>query len=61
MIFLVLSRKMMLLFPENLILSLDTKNKKSLFKKIPGNKIFFSNILKRWYFQKNAPAQHPFL
>ena len=52
MIFLVLSRKMIFLFPENMILHLRGKMKDDLSQKIHGNMIFSSNFLKRWSFQK---------
>ena len=51
-IFLVLSGKIMLLFPENMILHLRRKMKDDLSQKIHGNMIFSSNVLKRWSFQK---------
>ena len=57
MIFLVLSGKMIFLFPENTILPSypQTENEKSSFsKKLHGNMIFFSNVLKRWSFQKGS-------
>ena len=52
MIFLVLSGKMIFLFPENMILHLRRKMKDDLSQKIHGNMIFSSNVLKRWSFQK---------
>ena len=52
MIFLVLSGKMIFLFPENLILHAGRKMKDDLSQKIHGNMIFSSDVLKRWYFQK---------
>ena len=53
MTFLVLSGKMIFYFPENMILFFIRQSKDDHFsKKIHGNKMFFSNVLKRWYFQK---------
>ena len=53
MIFLVLSGKMIFLFPENMILRLKRKMKDNLSQnKIHENMIFSSNFLKRWCFQK---------
>ena len=52
LIFLVLSGKMIFLFSENIILPLDGKWKMIFLKKIHGNMIFSSNVLKRWSFQK---------
>ena len=55
MIFFVLSRKMIFLFPENMILFFGHERKDDLSqkkKKIPGNMIFSSNVLKRWSFQE---------
>ena len=52
MIFLVLSGKMIFLFPENMILTAKRKMKDDLSQKIHGNMIFSSNVLKRWSFQK---------
>ena len=58
MIFLVLLEKMIFLFPENMILPLrwkmkdDLSQKKKKKKKIHGNMIFSSNVLKRLSFQK---------
>ena len=52
MIFLVLSGKVIFLFPENMILPLRRKMKDDLSQKIHGNMIFSSNALKRWSFQK---------
>ena len=52
MIFLVLSEKMIFIFPENIILFFRQKMKDDLSqKKIHGNMIFSSNILKRCSFQ----------
>ena len=51
-IFLVLSRKMMFIFPENRILHLTRKMKDDLYQNLHGNMIFSSNFLKRWSFQK---------
>ena len=50
MIFLVLSGKMIFLFPENIILFFRRKMKDD--QKKYGNMIFSSNVLKRWSFQK---------
>ena len=47
MIFLVLSGKMIFLFPENMILHLRRKMEDDLSYKIHGNMIFFSNLLKK--------------
>ena len=52
MIFLLLSRKIIFIFPENMVLALRRKMKDDLLKKIDGNMIFSSNVLKRWSFQK---------
>ena len=52
MIFLVLSGKIIFLFPENIILFLDTKRKMIFLKKIPENIIFSSGVLERWSFQE---------
>ena len=49
---LVLSGKVIFLFPENMILPLRRKMKDDLSQKIHGNMIFFSNVLKRWSFRK---------
>ena len=51
-IFLVLSGKIIFLFPENMILHLRRKMKDDLSQKIHGNLIFSSNFLKRWSFLK---------
>ena len=53
MIFLVLSGKMIFLFPENMIL-LPENEWWSFSKKIHRNMIFSSNVLKRWSFQKGS-------
>ena len=53
MIFFVLSGKMVFLFPENMILFFRQKMRDDLSQKIHGYIIFFSNVLERWYFQKN--------
>ena len=53
MIFFVLSGKMVFLFPENMILFFRQKMSDDLSQKIHGYMIFFSNVLERWYFQKN--------
>ena len=52
MIFLVLSGKIIFVFPENMIFSF--RHKRKIIRKIPGNMIFHSNVLKRWFFQKNS-------
>ena len=60
MIFLVLSGRMIFLFPENIMLplrrkmkdDLSQKNNNKKTKKKHGNMIFSSNVLKRWSFQK---------
>ena len=57
MIFLVLSVKMIFLFPENIILFFRRKMKDDLSKKM----IFSSNVLKRWSFQKNRTGIWSFL
>ena len=57
MIFLVLPGKMIFLFPENMISHVRRKMKDDLSKKIHGNMIFSSNLLKRWSFQKR-PRRH---
>ena len=57
MIFLVLSGKMIFLFPENMILHVRWKMKDNLSWKIHENMIFFSGLLKRWSFQKE-PRRH---
>ena len=51
MILLVLSRKMIFLSPENIILFFIRKRKDDLSQKVIGNTMFSSNILKRWFFQ----------
>ena len=53
-IFLALFGKMIFLFPEDMILPLWQEMRDNISKKIYGKMIFCSNILKRWYFQKNA-------
>ena len=52
-IFLLLSGKMIFLFPKNMILPPDGKWKMIFLKKLHGN-VFFSNVLKRWSFQKGS-------
>ena len=54
MIFIVLAGKIMFLFSENMILHLDGKWKIISLKKIDGNVIFSSNLLKRWSFQEGT-------
>ena len=61
MIFLVLSGKMIFLFPENMILPLRRKMKYDLSQKIHGTMIFFSNVLRRWSFQKGLRSDMSFL
>ena len=53
-IFLVLSGKMIFLFPENMIWFFKRKMKDDLSKKIHGFMTFFSNAPKRWSFQKKS-------
>ena len=58
MIFLVLFGKIMFLFLENMILTLDRKWKMIFFqKKIQGNMIFSSGLPKRRSFQKKKPRR----
>ena len=57
MIFLVLSGKMIFLFSENMILHVRRKMKDDLSKKIHGNMIFSSSLLKIRSFQK-VPRWH---
>ena len=52
MTFPVLSRKMIFLFLENMILPLRRKMKDDLLKKNTRKYDIFSNVLKRWSFQK---------
>ena len=54
MIFLVLSRKMIFLFPGNIILFFRRKMKDDLSEKRTWKYDIFSNVLKRWCFQKNS-------
>ena len=61
MIFLVLSGKMIFLSPENMILPLRRKMKYDLSQKIHGTMIFFSNVLRRWSFQKGLRSDMIFL
>ena len=61
MIFLVLSGKMIFLFPENMILHLRRKMKDDLSQKIHGNMIFSSNVLKRCSFQEGSRRHMIFL
>ena len=59
MIFLESSGKMIFLFPENIILFFRRKMKGDLSqKKIYGNMIYSSNVLKGWSFQKNIALEH---
>ena len=50
-------------FPENMILFFRRRMKDDLSrkKKIHGNKIFSSNVLERWSFQKNRTGIISFL
>ena len=69
MIFLVLSGRMIFLFPENIMLplrrkmkdDLSQKNNNKKTKKKHGNMIFSSNVLKRWSFQKELSWGMTFL
>ena len=62
MIFLVvLSGKMIFLFPENMILFFRRKMKDDLSQKIHGNMIFSSNAPKRLSFQKKSHLNTIFL
>ena len=61
LIFLVLSGNMIFLFPENMMLPPDGKWKLIFLKKIHGNMIFSSNVLKRWSFQKGPSRDMIFL
>ena len=61
LIFLVLSGNMIFLFPENMILPLDRKWKMIFLKKVHGNMIFSSIVLKRWSFQKGPRRDRIFL
>ena len=72
MIFLVSSGKMMFLFVENMILFFrrkmkmifykkSKKNKKKNKQKTHGNMIYYSNVQKRWSFQKNCTGILSFL
>ena len=61
MIFLILSGKMIFLFPENTIFPPRRKMKDDLSKKIHGNMIFPSNAQKRWSFQKGLRWDMEFL
>ena len=62
MIFMVLLGKMIFLFPENMILLLGKKMKDDLSqKKIHKNMIFYSNVLKRWSFQRDRAGTWSFL
>ena len=56
-IFLVLSGKMIFVFPENMILHVRRKMKDDFLKKIHGNMIIPSSFLKRWSFQ-NGPRRY---
>ena len=56
MIFLVIFGKMIFLFTENMILPLGRKMKDDLSQKIHRNMIFSSDVLKRWFFQKDSTA-----
>ena len=61
MIFLVLSGKMIFLFPEIWSYTLDRKWKMIFLKKINGNMIFSSNFLKKWSLQKEPRRDMIFL
>ena len=64
MIFLALSGKMIFLFPENMILLLGQKMKDDLSQKKQKkheNMIFYSNVLKRWSFQRDRAGTLSFL
>ena len=61
LIFLVLLGNMIFLFPENMMLPPDGKWKLIFLKKIHGNMIFSSNVLKRWSFQKGPSRDMIFL
>ena len=61
MIFLLLSGKMIFLFPDKMILFFRQKMKDDLYQKIHGNMIFSSNVLKRWSFQKKSYWNMTFL
>ena len=62
MIFMVLLGKMIFLFTENMILLLGQKMKDDLSKKkIHENMIFYSNVLKRWSFQRDRAGTWSFL
>ena len=54
MIFLVLSGKVLFLFPENMILLFRHKKKDDLSQKNTGNMIFSSDVLKKMVFPKNS-------
>ena len=54
MIFLVLSGKMIFLFPKNMIFFFRWKMKDDLSQKIHGNLIFSATVLKRWSLKKTA-------
>ena len=54
MIFHVLLGKTIFRFPENMILPLEEKWKIIFLKKIQGNIMFSSNVLKRWSIQKGS-------
>ena len=60
LIFLVLSGKIIFIFPENERWSFSKKKKKKKKKK-HGNMVFNSNVLKRWSFQKGLVQQIIFL
>ena len=60
-LFLVLSGKVTILFPESMILHPDGKWKMIFLKKIHGNMIFSSNNLKRLSFQKASRWEMIFL
>ena len=59
--FLYHPEKMMFLFPGDMILFFRRKMKDDFSQKIHGNMTFFSNVLKRWSFQKNHTGIWSFL
>ena len=61
MIFLVSTGKMAFLFPKNMILFFRDGKWNDLKKKIHGNMIFSSNVLKMWFFQKKPTGMRSFL
>ena len=57
----VLSRKMIFLFPKSMILFFRRKMKDDISQKIHGNIIFSSNASKTWSFKKNRARLWSFL